>query len=81
MLRKLDEIRRPVRIDRPVRLKITADPLQEVVPRVPLGDFHTVVNTDNSNPLIGQLVYLFQVLIHRVSRASVGIHYQAIDAR
>ena len=63
----------PVRVGREAGLVIAADPVQELVARLPLGDLDGVVQADQAHALVHQLLERLEVvpLDHRVAAAAV----------
>ena len=69
----------PMRIDRPIRLKIAADPMEQRIARRAFGHFHGKVNANQAHALVhelGQMLHamgMLHIVNHRVLWSAVGI--------
>ena len=59
---KLLEIGRPVRVGREAGLIVAADPVEELVARLPLGHLDGVMQADEAHPLVHQFLDRFEVI-------------------
>ena len=69
------EFRRPVWVHGPMGLEVAAYPLEEVIARRTLGDFHAVVETSQAHAALHHLVEGFQVFVQEVSPTTIAIHH------
>jgi len=64
---------RPVRVDRPMGLKVTAEPAQELRSSAVLGDFDCIVDANKSGTPFGLFVDTSKVWQGWVSATPVGV--------
>ena len=67
------ELGRPVRVDGPPGLEVTARPLEHVVAWLTLGHLDRVVDADQSDALVHQGIYLGEVSVDRMAAAAVHV--------
>ena len=70
---RLCDVGHPVRVGREAGLVVAADPVEELVARLPLGDLDGVVQADQPHALVHQLLDRLEVVVldHRVAAAAV----------
>ena len=78
MLRQTPVTRIPVRIHRPVSLKIPARPLHEQIAALSLRNLHRIVNAPNAHPLRLRRFHFRQMRHHHVTATTIRIHHQRI---
>jgi hypothetical protein len=78
MLRKLIELGSPVRINRPVRFKISSKPSEKLRTSAILGYLDCIVNANKPRSPFGLLVDPIQMGQRGVSTSAVGIDHDRI---
>ena len=67
-----------MRVDRPVRFEVTANPLQEPLARHSLGHFDSVMDANQANPFSHDLFKFFTMGMQVMPPASIAVNDDGI---